>query len=100
MKTIVTTTYQCEVCNMQHRTCEAAARCESLGRLMDKGVRVGDRVRVLTGEGRGQIGFCESVFVFTADYHPDYAHTVGITAKMIESWGHRQLQHDAYEPVR
>lgn len=93
--------YLCEICGYSYSTEEQALVCEARGRLMDKGAKVGDRVRITRGAGTG----CEAIVTNILVYDPSwghyaadrYAHTVGLIADVIGLPGCRQLTFDDYE---
>lgn len=101
MKPIQIEKYKCEICGELYGTIDAAKRCESKPVLQDKGVKVGDRIKVTSGEGAGTMATVDSRFIYNMEwghYAADkYWHTVGLTAKL-DSWGSRQLTFDSYEP--
>ena len=101
MKTVELKRYQCEICGAQYANEAEAKRCESVPRREDKGVKPGDLVRVLSGDGAGRLATVTSVFVYDKDWGhyaaERYWHTVGVTAKIVDDWGSRQLTFDAYE---
>jgi hypothetical protein len=104
---IVTTkveqTFQCELCQTVYRTEAEAKRCESVPVHEDKGAKVGDIVRVLTGEGKGELAKVTRRTVIDKDWGhyaaKRYWHTVAVDANLINSWGSRFLTFDAYEAV-
>jgi DNA-directed RNA polymerase subunit RPC12/RpoP len=102
METITKTFYKCSTCKQQYGTEKEALDCESKAVSQDKGIKVGDKIKITSGEGAGQTATVKSVFVFDK-YWGHYAwerywHTVGLTADL-DSWGSRQLTFDAYEPL-
>lgn len=99
MKTEQTIFYVCEICGNKYEERAAAVHCESIGGpLMDKGAKIGDRVKILRGDGAGMIGEIDRIFVFSPGWGPAcYSHTRGLNAKIIGSFGHRQLCYDDYE---
>lgn len=103
MKTIQIQKYQCDICGALYETAQAAKKCESKPVSEDKGVKVGDMVLITKGEGQGSEATVESRFVFSMEWGhyawERYWHTVGLTAKVSNSWGHRQLTFDSYDPV-
>ena len=100
MKEKYVTYYVCEKCNKSYGTEDEAKDCESKEITQDKGAKIGDRVRVLTGEGGGEKGTIESISI-QDKYWGHYAwerywHTIGVNAKL-DSYGSRFLTYDAYE---
>ncbi len=100
MKTIVTTTYSCDVCGCQYSSPESAIRCEQLPILHDFGVKVGDSVKILYGDGSGERAVVESLHVASpSDVPPILAHSRYLIAKCVESYGSRVLYHLQYEAI-
>lgn len=99
-RTITITDYICEKCSSAFDTEEECKDGESLEVTHDKKVKVGDKIKVLQGEGVGETAIVEDISI-----HPcsdkgrgrQYRHTMVITARMVESYGHRILFHDQYE---
>lgn len=102
MKTVQVTYYTCELCGARYSNESEARKCESRPVTHD-GVKVGDRVRILTGEGVGDTGIITAVFVYDKNWGhyawERYWHTVGITAKIDGHTGSRQLTFDAYKKL-
>lgn len=94
------TRYRCDVCSATYETEREARQCEAQPVTQDKGVKVGDTVLILTGDGKGSKGVVRSVAPITKDwghYHwRRYWHTVGIVADIVGSWGSRFLTFDDY----
>lgn len=103
MKILQIQKYQCEVCGESYGTESAAKKCEARPVSQDKGVKIDDVVLITKGDGQGSKATVESRFVFSMEWGhyqwERYWHTVGITAKLNDSLGHRQLAFDSYEPV-
>lgn len=103
MKTITKTEYRCDLCGAEYQTEDSARVCESRPVSEDKGVQVGDTVRVLTGDGAGQLATVKSRTVIDREWGhyawERYWHTVGILADMKDSYGSRFLTFDSYEKV-
>lgn len=93
--------FECSICHTKYPTLKEAENCESRPVSQDRGVKVGDLVRVTMGDGKGQLAKVTKTFVYSKDWGhyawERYWHTVGITADLIESWGSRQLAFDSYE---
>lgn len=102
MKAYQVQKFKCEICGHSYDTADDALSCEARPVLQSKGAKVGDRVRVLTGEGVGKEATVDSVLVFDKywGHHAwdRYWHTEGVTAKM-DDWGNRLLTFDAYELI-
>lgn len=102
MKTIPIEEYQCETCGTKYRNEADARRCESKAIAEDRGVQNGDKVRIIRGDGMG-LATVEGRHIYSRDWGhyawERYWHTVGLTAKCDEGWGHRQLTFDDYEVV-
>lgn len=85
MKEVTYTKYRCEVCGATFDNAEAALECEAQPVMQDKGVKPGDRVKVLTGDGRGMIAVVDKVYPLSrAVVHHmwrRYWHTVAITVE-------------------
>lgn len=101
MNTIQITRFKCEICGETYSTAQEALNCERKPVSEDKGVKPGDKVRILSGEGTGEIATVERVFVLDKDWGhyaaARYHHTVAVNAKLDNSWGNRQLTFDSYE---
>ena len=98
MKVAQYTKYVCEICGQSYDTADAASQCESIPIKHDKGVKVGDKVRITAGEGTGMLCTVETVAVHSPGWGPSiYDHAVFVTGKVDNSWGHRQLSHNSYE---
>ncbi len=104
MKVIPVTQYQCETCKtIYHHECEAL-RCESRAVSQDRGVKIGDRVRITGGDGKGNLCEVESVSIINMGWGHHFAdrywHTIAVSGKVIDSWGSRFLTHDDYEVLK
>lgn len=103
MKTLNTTTYQCEVCGEMYSSQAEAMICESQPLREDKGVQVGDTVRITAGDGAGQLAVVTHRYVLNKDWgHYQYArywHTVAVNADIKGSGWSRMLTFDQYEKV-
>ena len=100
MKVSTKQEYQCELCGTKYSSEATAKECESRPVRFD-GVKVGDYVRILRGDGKGKRVKVSSVFVFDREWGhyawKRYWHTVGCVADM--DCGSRQLTFDDYEIV-
>lgn len=96
MKTI--SKYQCEICNRQYNTEAQALECEARPVVHDRGVKVGDTVRITGGDGAGQLCRVTAVLVHEPGWGPpEYDHSVFLQGDVIDSWGSRQLSFKSYE---
>lgn len=103
MEVLTIKRYRCQTCGTIYESEKTANDCESRPVLQDKGVTIGDLVRVTGGDGAGGEAIVKSRFIINRDYGHHawqrYWHTVGLTAKLVSGLGHRQLTFDNYEPV-
>ncbi len=98
MKTIAR--YQCEVCGYVYDTEEAALACEQRPVVHDRGVKIGDTVRITRGDGTGSLAEVYGISILHPGWGPTaYDHSVCLNAKVINSWGSRMLAFDSYEVV-
>jgi hypothetical protein len=95
------TEFVCEICLSKYSTKESAELCESRPVTEDRGVKVGDVVRIRTGEGEGHFAKVTRLHIIDKDWGHYYAnrywHTVAVTADLIDGWGTRTLTFDSYE---
>ena len=95
-------TYTCEICGRAWGNESIALKCESRPVTQDKGVKVGDEVKILRGDGIGEIAIVTSVGIYDMEWGhyawEHYWHTVFVVADL-PSGGTRQLSFDCYEPV-
>lgn len=98
------TRYKCKTCGHVYDSEEAADRCESRPVREDRGVKVGDTVLITAGDGEGMKAKVESIYIVDMEWGhyawERYWHTVALTAKVIDSWGHRTLTFDSYKVIR
>lgn len=102
MKTVTLILYQCEICKQAYETEIEAKRCESVPITQDKGVKVGDKVRILYGDGAGKILLVENLHIvnrsYGHNYYERYWHTVALSGEILdERGGNRYLTWDQYE---
>ena len=101
MKVHQITKYECEVCGRQYDNLDWAANCELIPLKHDTGVKVGDTVRILSGEGSGSMARVTAVLVHEPGWGPpQYDHSVYVLADVENGWGSRQLSFDSYEVVK
>ncbi len=95
--------YRCEICDTVYDSADDARACEDRPVSQDYGVKPGDRVLILSGDGTGVYATAESTTVFSRDWGhhawKHYWHTVGIVAN-VDTGGCRLLTFDAYELVK
>ena len=92
------TKYICEVCGASYNTADEANKCEAIPVKHDRGVKVGDKVRITSGDGIGMLCTVENVRVHSPGWGPStHDHAVYLIGKVDGSWGHRQLSHNSYE---
>ena len=93
--------YQCEVCNRQYMTEKEAQACEARPVVHDRGVKVGDTVRITGGEATGKLARVTSIGIHEPGWGPArYDHSVFVTGDIIDSWGSRLLSFDSYEVLK
>lgn len=101
MKTIIEPKYECEFCKSRFNSEKECMACENRKVTQDKGVKAGDKVRVLSGDGAGEIATVMRTFV--ADKYWGYVHwekywhTIVLMVEL--KVGHRILGFDKYETV-
>lgn len=84
MKTIQVKYYVCEICNHRYEHKIDAETCEAQPITRDKGVNVGDIVRVINGDGTGDLLKVSSRWIYDHYWGPTkYWHTVGISGELI-----------------
>jgi hypothetical protein len=103
VETFQVTKYRCATCQHVYDTEEGAKACESRPVRQDRGVKVGDVVRIIAGDSTGRTATVESVYVVDREWGhyawERYWHTVALAAKVNDSWGHRTLTFDSYETL-
>lgn len=100
MKTVSLTRYECGICGSQYESQDGALKCESRPICQGKGAKIGDRVRVLNGDGAGEIAHVTDLSVIDMRWGhyvwERYWHTIAVTARL-SSGGFRLLTFDCYE---
>jgi hypothetical protein len=107
------TPHRCPTCGAEYRTQWLADKCQSRPVLHDRGVRVGDWVRVKTGKHKGLVARVEGVRIVTGGFTwwmwGRYWHTVALDVLIRIQQGKRGertngvpdvLMFDEYEVVR
>lgn len=98
----IITEYECEICGAIYSTKKEALKCESKPVTYDRGVKIGDTVRIIRGDGQG-LAKVENIWIIDKDwghYVADrYHHTVAMSVKCLDSWGNRTLTFDDYELI-
>lgn len=101
METLQVTRYKCSTCGKVYDRKDSAEACEAKPVSQDKGVKVGEVVRITQGDGAGELATVEKVYVIDREWGhyawERYWHTVALTAKLNKGWGHRMLTFDNYE---
>lgn len=104
MEILTVTRYKCSICSAVYDSKASAEACEAKPISQDKGVKVGDVVRITHGDGAGELATVETVRIVDREWGhyawERYWHTVELTAKLHKSPGHRHLLFDSYEPCR
>ena len=101
--TKINISYKCEICETSYVSESAALECESKKVTYDKGVKIGDIVRIIGGEGSGELAKVVNVYVI--DMHwghyawKRYWHTVALEGECLNRSGTRILTFDHYELV-
>lgn len=104
MREFTVTKYRCETCGAVYESAAEAKSCEAKQVTQDKGVKIGDTVRIVRGEGQG-LAKVTAKIVYSKEWGhyawKRYWHTVGLTADCLGdgAWGSRQLTFDDYEVV-
>ena len=92
--------YQCDICDQVYDSQADALACEATPLKDDYELNIGDKVRILRGEGRGCIATIESINAHTQSYYNERLHhSIYLVAKVDDSWGHRQLSVGDYEQL-
>jgi hypothetical protein len=103
MKKKQITRYVCEICGTEYSDAEKAKKCESRSVQYERGVKIGDVVRITAGEGQGKFLKVTSVGIANMDWGhyqwERYWHTVYVSGDVINYWGSRLLTFDSYEVV-
>lgn len=106
-KVVTTTRYICEKCNAEYKNEDLALACEVIPITQDKGVKVGDIVKVINGELSAD-GCCyakvEKIWVIDNEWghyaYRRYWHTIALLATFIgKCGGTRTLTFDSYEVI-
>lgn len=95
--------YQCEVCGQTYEESAAAEKCESKAVSKNRGVKVGDRVKIINGDSSGSFAKVTRIGIFDYEWGNScadrYHHTIYLIADVIGSFGTRMLPFDSYEVV-
>jgi hypothetical protein len=95
MTRVTITKYECDVCHEVYDTAEAAHRCESRPITQDKGVKVGDTVRITEGYGPGRLAKVTEIHYIHVD-EVGYPTSPMITVDFMEGW----IPSDCYEVLK
>ncbi len=106
-QSVTRTTYKCGLCELEFGTEVEALQCEAKPITEDKGVKVGDKVWILHGQGTGEIATVERIVVVKKDWGhyawERYWHTIAVSADCTYPngtySGTRFLTFDSYRPV-
>jgi hypothetical protein len=103
-KTVVTKLFICETCGHEYTSRCEAENCESVPVTHSENLpNIGDKVRITYGDGAGKLGEVERIFiepVLGDGRSPEkYAHTPGLIANIVDSWGTRVLMYDWWEAI-
>ncbi len=85
------TAYLCSVCNAPHGTPDAARDCEARPVIHDIGAIPGATVRILRGDGTGELA------TVTERWVDPERHEALISSNLIHTWGSRVLARGDYE---
>lgn len=104
MKEVQITKYQCKKCKKEYKEKDEAISCEKKEITEDRGVKIGDIVKVTGGEGSGGCGKVTRVNVINKYWgHHEWArywHTIAIEVDLINDIGSRFLTFDNYETIK
>lgn len=104
MEELQITRYKCETCGKAYDDKGSAEKCESRPVQQDRGVKIGDTVKITGGEGAGNTATVERIYVIDREWGhyawERYWHTVALEAKVNGSYGHRILTFDNYEVIK
>ena len=99
---VTLTKYQCSICEKLYDTQEECQGCESKPVSQDKGVKVGDKVRIIQGQDQG-LATVERIWITTKDWGhylwERYWHTIHLQALCSNGVYSRQLTFDDYEVI-
>ena len=102
IKIITKKYYKCGLCEIEYKSKKECLKCESKPISEDKGVKVGDIVNIIRGEGIGR-GEVECVHICSIGYGhyawERYWHTVRLVVDCLDSHGSRILTFDEYELI-
>lgn len=104
MKILTVNKFQCEICKEFYDKKEDAEKCESRPIYQDKKVKVGDLVKIKSGDGAGKLAKVYKVAIRDMYYghyvHERYWHTITVIADIMDDGGGtRILDFDSYEIV-
>ena len=102
MKKVSHEYYKCEICGEEYSTAKEAKECESRPVSKDPGIEVGDRVRVMSGDGVGMVGTVERKWYHDKEWGhyawERYWHTPGYSV-CLDNGLYRQLCFDDIQRV-
>ena len=101
--TEIRTAYKCEICGNSYAEISSALTCEAKEVTYDRGVKVGDIVRITGGQRTGDLAKVTKVYITDKDWGhyawKRYWHTVSLHADLMDGRGSRLLTFDHYELV-
>lgn len=103
MKIVSKLFYKCSACGHEYTNKKDAMDCETKPTSKDRGVKIGDKVKIIKGEGQG-LATVESIHIkdkYWGHYWwKRYWHTVALVAKCNDSRGYRVLCWDDYKVIK
>lgn len=96
MKTIQQTVYQCEKCGSTYTNEHDVIECEATPIYWDKGVKIGDKVRILNGDGAGQLATVVSTKVMDKSWGKRHFHSIVLTVLLQDNYSNRILGFNDY----
>lgn len=76
--------FQCDICGEKYETVEKCMECENTPIRYDKGVKIGDKVTITRGDGKGDTATVKKINVLPSTWHGnEYKHT---TKEVLENF--------------
>ncbi len=95
--------FKCSICGEIYDTKEQCESCENKPITQDKGVKIGDEVRVIKGYYQGLakvVGIRIESKHWRDHYFNRYWHTIGLSVNCINGLDSRSLSFDDYETIK